>query len=334
MDECAGKITTLPCCLSWIRHDYGIVGSVPLHELWNSEGAQHIRWLIVAGRQYEICDRYCPYLLSGKYGESSLRVVNGPPLFVENQLLNNQEIRERRTILRSQPMLLKALPTLRCNLRCSMCFQNKDNPVELDDSAWDDIYNLLPYVYEITFQGGEVTLDKRFRSFLDSQVLKLHQQVRISIITNGTIIDNNLFNTLSEINLSSIVVSINAAKRKTYENITKKDMFNKVLYNLRRLIQLSRDHKKYKFDVFASFVIMQSNFTELPLFIRLVNKLGANLQLLHVIGNENDEDIFSKPSQQTLLKETLDIALKISKDQANEQVRRIKAISADTFSVN
>ena len=119
MDECDGKITALPCCLSWIRGDYGLVDQAPLQVLWNSEGAQRIRHLIASGRQHEVCDVHCPYWMSGRFSESALRAVDGPPEFNANRELNLVEIRERRTELRSRPMLLKIIPTLRCNIQCS-----------------------------------------------------------------------------------------------------------------------------------------------------------------------------------------------------------------------
>lgn len=323
MDECDGKVAALPCCLSWIRSNYGAIGTAPLQELWNSKGAQRIRQLIATGRQQEICDPHCPYWMSGRYGESALRIVDGHPEFVANQKLNLTEIRERRTVLRSWPMLLKVLPTLRCNLRCSMCFQNHYSAVDLGEDFWREIERLLPYTHEITFQGGEATIDQSFRSFLDSAPLRAHPHVRISLITNGTVLDFILLDVLRQVRMNYVIISLNAATRETYAQITQKDLFDRVVDNLRSWIELANSHPRGNFAVYVSFVVMRSNFRELPQFLRFVEDLGAEVQLLHVIGNRKGEDIFVRADQHVALRRVLNEARDIARGAAKDQVERI-----------
>lgn len=326
MDECDGRVAALPCCLSWIWSDYGTVGSAPLEELWNSESAQRIRELIATGRQHEICDTHCLYWMSGRYSESALRIVDGPPEFVANQELNLVEVRERRTVLRSRPMLLKVLPTLRCNIRCSMCFQDHYGTVDLGENFWGELEQQLPYLHEITFQGGEVTLDRGFRRFLDSAILRTHPHVRISLITNGTVLDEGLLRALGRVRLNYVIVSLNAATRETYLGVAKKDLFDRVIDNLRTWVELGARHCLGRFPVYASFVVMRSNFRELPVFIRLAEELGAEVQLLHVIGDREGEDIFVRTDQHTALHGVLAKAEDIASGAAKEHVARIRKI--------
>lgn len=326
MDESDGRIVALPCCLSWIREDYGTVGSARLDELWNGEGAQRIRESLASGRQHEVCDAHCPYWMSGRYGEPALRIVDGPPEFVANQELNLAEIRERRTVLRSRPMLLKVLPTLRCNVRCSMCFQDHDGAADLGEGFWGEIEQQLPYVHEITFQGGEVTLDRGFRRFLDSYGLRANPHVHLGLITNGTILDPALLKALSKVRINYVIVSLNAASRETYLAVAKKDMFYKVVENLRSWIKLGEQHELRKFLVYASFVVMRSNFRELPRFIQLADGWGASIQLLHVIGDREGEDIFVRQDQHLELYGVLDEAAGVARGATRDQVARIRNI--------
>lgn len=326
MDEREGRVAALPCCLSWIKADYGTVGTATLDELWNSLGAQRIRNLIATGRQDEICDKHCPLLMSGKYGEAALRVVDGPAEFVENQLLNNEEIRQRKTILSSRPMLIKVLPSLRCNLRCTMCFQDHYGPADLGDDFWKQINDLLPFASEITFQGGEVTLDGEFRRFLRSPALRLSPHIRISLITNGTVLDDDLVASLSQVALNFVTVSVNAASRATFRRIAKVDLFERVLENARRWIRLSAEHPVRSFDVFLSFVVMRSNFEELPAFVQIAEQLGAKLQLLPVIGDREGEDIFVRTDQHARLREVLAEAKQVARGEAYQQVDRIRLV--------
>jgi MoaA/NifB/PqqE/SkfB family radical SAM enzyme len=326
MDEYNGKVFALPCCLSWIKSTYGAIGSVPLQELWNSEGAQRIRRLIAAGHQHEICSTHCSYWMSGRYGETALRIVDGSPEFVENQRINLTEIQERKSVLRSQPMILKVLPTLRCNLRCSMCFQCSYDTNSLQQDTWREIEELLPYTHEIAFQGGEATLDKDFRNFIDSAVLRRHRHINISLITNGTILDKKLFEELRQVKLNYITVSLNAATRDTYARITGKDFFERVVGNLRKLSELSHRHPHGNFTLYTSFVVMRSNFHELPQFLKIASDLGTEVQLLNVTGDRNGEDIFVRTDQHKALRNMLDLASNISIGITKEQVERIRII--------
>lgn len=326
MDELDGRIAALPCCLSWIKAEYGTVGEASLESLWNSDGAQRIRELLASDRQDEICDPHCPYLISENYGEAALREIDGPPEFVANQRLNNLEIAQRRTYLHSHPMLLKVLPTLTCNLHCTMCFQNHDAHFELPASVWEEINSLLPFTHEVTFQGGEVTIDDAFRAFLESQGLRDNPHVRVSLITNGTVLDKALQERLSQVRVNYMIVSVNAVTRETYRRISGKDMFDRVAHNLRTLSTMGSKHAKGNFSVYASFVVMRSNFHELPRFIEFAGNAGAQVQLLHVLGDRNGEDIFVRPDQHAALKQILDETLGLATGQARDQVMRICTI--------
>lgn len=326
MDECDGKLIALPCCLGWIEHGYGTVGSASLGELWNSEGAQRIRRLLSTGRQSEVCSRHCPHWMSGRYGESALRIVDGPAEFVSNQELNLVEIRERGTILRSKPMLLKLLPTLHCNLQCSMCFQDHQSPFNLGKEFWHDIGVWIPCAHEIAFQGGEVTLDEDFRNFLDSSMLREHRHIRISLITNGTVLDDRLLGSFNHVRLNYVVVSLNSASREIYLRITKRDLFDHVVNNLRKWVEFAGWHPLGRFTVYVSFVVMRSNFRELPQFLRLAQDLGAEVQLLEVTGNRQGENVFAQSDLRPELRRIIDQACDIALGLAAEQVGRIRDI--------
>ena len=326
MDECNGQVCALPCCLSWITKYYGEVGTTSLKELWNSEGAQYIRHIIASGRQSEICNRHCPNWMTGHYEERAHKILDGPPLFVENQHINLQEIRERKTYLQSKPILLKVIPTLSCNLRCSMCFQKHYETLDVSPSLWAEVEDFFPYIYDIVFQGGEVTLDEGFINFMNSESLKIHNQVHLSLITNGTTLDERLIDNLSKVRIKDVIVSINAATRQTYFQISKRDFFDRVINNVSSLVRLSSSHAKGKFKVHASFVVMRSNFTELPDFVQLADNLGVELQLLQVIGNRNDQDIFTIKDQHQALRNVLRKAEQISRGMAKEQVNQIQMI--------
>jgi molybdenum cofactor biosynthesis enzyme MoaA len=331
MDESGGQLVALPCCRNWITADYGHVAEASLQELWNSSGAQDIRRQIAEGRQGEVCKPTCPHHQSGDYSEAALRILDGPQPFVDNQRLNHHEIRARQTVLQSRPMLLKILPTLECNLRCTMCFQDYFGPVELGPEFWNDVHRLLPFLREITIQGGEATLHAESRSFLASPHLRNHPQLRVSLITNGTVLDQNLVDLLSAIRMSCVIISLNAATRETYRRIAGADLFLRVLGNIRRCVKLAATHPLGSFEVLLSFVVMQSNFRELPDFVRLAERLGVGLQLHPVCGDRGKEGILGRAEERNLLQEILREASQVATRQATRvQLDQLRPALAGT----
>lgn len=291
MDELNSEIAALPCCLSWSKLNYGQIRSGSLLGLWNSEGAQRIRYLISEGHQNEVCSKNCPHFDIGTYSESKLRVIEGPTEFVSNQVINNEEIRMRKTILRSKPILFKIIPTLECNLRCKMCFQNSFHKLDYSPRLWQEIRQFFPYAHEITFQGGEVTIMPEFQKFLNSTELQNNSNVNINIITNGTNLDDNFFNLIKKLTINQITVSLNAATRETYYKITRTQLFDKVLENIQRLNLISKTHTIKSFSLVLSFIVMKSNFNEIPKFISLSEHYNSQIQLLPMFGNRGNENI-------------------------------------------
>jgi hypothetical protein len=71
---------------------------------------------------------------------------------------------------------------------------------------------------------------------------------------------------------------------------------------------------------------MRSNFQELPRFIWLADEWGAAVQLLHVIGNREGEDIFVRQDQHRALYGVLEEADEVARGAARDQVARIRKI--------
>jgi molybdenum cofactor biosynthesis enzyme MoaA len=99
-----------------------------------------------------------------------------------------------------------------------------------------------------------------------------------------------------------------------------------VLGNLHKLSKLASHHPQGNFTLYSSFVVMRSNFHELPQFLKIASDFGTEVQLLNVIGNSNGEDIFIRTDQHEELRHVLDHANNISTGAAKEQVERIRMI--------
>ena len=290
MDHFDGELRILPCCADWITSHFGeITQESTVESLWNSPQAQEIRYLLNTGRQAEICSPDCHWLNSGRYGEENLRILEGPATFVDNQKLNNREIRERKLVLESRPMVLRIIPTLRCNSNCRMCYQDHKMALHLPELFKNNVSELFPYLYDYQLHGGEVLIAKDFPDWVAPEQFAANPQLRLSLITNGTVIPDRARQVLEQVRINYITVSLNAATRGTYRYVTQIDFFDRVLSNVVYLRDLGRSHRVADFPVYLSFVIMRSTYRELPDFVRLANRLGVPFHLLLIVGNRSGE---------------------------------------------
>lgn len=295
MDERDGVMSAMPCCANWINRDYGKIDTgVSLEELWNGAGAQLIRQILTDGREHEICVPDCPWLISGRFSEQALRVIPGPAAFEENQRLNNNEILERKLVLASRPMAIRIIPTLRCNIDCRMCYQDHDAELPLPPSFIGEVRQLGPYIYDYQLHGGEVLISPHFREWVSPEWFDVNPQMLLSLVTNATSIPKGNRDILDRIRINYITVSINAATRETYRHITGADLFDRVMENIVMLREIGRKHQKRPFEVYLSFVIMRSNYHEVPAFVELANRLDLPFRLLTVVGDRNRESIFNE----------------------------------------
>ena len=296
MDERDTSLSAVPCCANWIGRSYGkIEQQTSLDTVWNGPGAQEIRRLLAEGRQEELCEPDCPWLVSGRFGEETLTVIPGTPAFEQNQRLNNEEIRCRRVTLKSSPMAVRVIPTLHCNIRCRMCHQDHLGELALPGRFMADVRRIGCYIYDYQLHGGEVLVSPKLKEWVDPEWFRANPQLLLSLVTNGTNIPEKSWRTLESVRINYITVSINAATRETYRFITRADLFDKVLQNVIALRKLAQEHPLREFQIFLSFVLMRCNYSELPAFVRLANELRLPIHLLTVTGNESGESLYTDP---------------------------------------
>jgi len=321
MHEHNGALSALPCCARWINRGYGPVeDGMSLLELWNGPGAVEIRRLIAEGRQEELCAADCPWLFFGRFAEGTVGIIPGPQEFEANQRLNNQEIIERRTILKSLPMAIRVIPTLKCNLKCRMCHQDHKTDIRFPETLMTDVRNIGKYIYEYQLHGGEVLISERFCQWADTEWFAENPQMLLSVVTNATKIPERTWKALRCLRINHIMVSINAATSETYRYISGADLFDNVVQNVVVLKKLSKEHALRKFQVFLSFVIMRSNYHELPAFANLANQLDLPFRLQLVEGNQNGESIYTSPPILNDILSILEEARRLASEESHPEL--------------
>ncbi len=83
--------------------------------------------------------------------------------WISNKELNRLEAAEGKAVLDSKPRTLMAILTTACNLKCIMCTRIKSKPQSLPFEVVEKVYDLLPYLERVDWQGGEVFLVDYFK---------------------------------------------------------------------------------------------------------------------------------------------------------------------------
>ena len=161
----------------------------------------------------------------------------------------------------------------RCNVRCVMCFQ-KDFTLRSDPVIWrEKLLPLYPSVKRIVIQGGEPTVMGDARDLI-ALALEKNPEVKFSLITNGLAFDGG-WQRLMVDHGDYVNFSLNAADKETHEKINRHSCWEKVMANLRGVLEL-RTRLKSPLTVAASFVILPENIGQMSEFIDLGRSLGVD----------------------------------------------------------
>ena len=183
-----------------------------------------------------------------RYNENSKKLRAG------NIFLNEAEILEKKTILKSKPRELAITLTMKCNLRCIMCENGYDHQYEIDEKTYEYLVKIMPYLEKIELKGGEVFLYKNFKELL---MLANKYNVNQVILTNGLLLNKEIISFLSK-NRVCLSISIDAADKEMYEKIRSGGKFEKLLENLEILKNLKNKNKNFKYSM--SSVLMSINY--------------------------------------------------------------------------
>lgn len=159
-------------------------------------------------------------------------------------------------------------PTLKCNLRCTMCYQNeyRDKGVK-PELGLEEIRRIFRgfgrHFRRSYLVGGEVFLR---RDFEDMLALFEEERIQVFLTSNGTVLPLERLAALRRFsNLTGMWFSLDGVGE-VHDRIRGPKSFERTLRSLREA--------KGRFEVGSSFVIMPDNVHQMLDFARLVASLG------------------------------------------------------------
>lgn len=185
--------------------------------------------------------------------------------------------------------------TNQCNLKCIMCPQSREKR-EKHELPFD-VYRKLasevfPFTEEIFFSCAyESTMSAAFADILD--YLPQFGIPKSALVTNATLLDRNKTTAIIRSGLKYLMISVDGARKKTYEAIRKGATFENLLDNIRLLNALKEEHKVCHPEIDLTFTLMKSNIGEMPLLAELAASLNVaiiNFKPLQVHMREMEKE--------------------------------------------
>lgn len=182
-----------------------------------------------------------------------------------------------RIFLESQPCYMTIVLGNGCNIDCPHCYQEKNGDNLLRDKEIGfhlrhEFSQFYPYLETLRIQGGEVFALKGFKDLIDD-VAKAVDRPLISISTNGTLLNEVWCKKIVEMPFQAVTFSFDAGTKETFERLRRGAKFDVVVNNVKRLQEYKSIQKSWFPNIDVFFVVMRSNFREIPQFMELMLKL-------------------------------------------------------------
>ncbi len=258
------------CCSDW-GEEVGNLYCNTLDEIWNSINLKIFR-LSMINRTYSFCNKYNCVHLKTQADPTSDRLSGIADVKPYASYL---EIGIDRT----------------CNLYCGSCREEicveSGKKKERIEKVKEDIIQSgwLDHVDKVLLGGqGEVFFSQIYQDLMFKNAAN---RKTLDLRTNGTLLDKKAFLKLESIyEKLAITVSIDAAKKETYDELRRshnKNTWNNLMNNLEYLSEMRKEGKIYHFQI--NMCVQMRNYKEIPEFIAMGKRWGVDLVYITPIRN-------------------------------------------------
>lgn len=247
-----------------------------------------------------------------------------------HQILNSRHISEFHKIekidgiVSPNPRFLTVVIDIsnRCNLRCRMCYFSHDkyfkaDPVFISPDTFEKMAeNLLPHAITLTLSCGSEPLVSPY--FID--ILKIasrHKVPHLDFATNGMLLTKRNVDAIIKYGVTGLMLSIDAPSKKTFEYVRRGASFDKVIGNIKYLVEQKEIHKSLTPALRFNITLMRSNIEEVESLVDLAAELKVSyLDFRHLVifdglGMESESLVHYKELSNCWLKKARERAEKL-----------------------
>ena len=184
---------------------------------------------------------------------------------------------ERGVIAEQEPVCLYLETTNRCNLLCETCprtFEDLEPPADMSWELFTCIVDQFPTITRVVLHGvGEPMMVKA----LPRMVRYLKERgTYVLFNTNGTLLTERKGRELIAAGLDELRVSLDAAEPRAFRAVRGKDMFDRIVRNLRGFIALQQAEGAERPLVSLWLTGLKETIDQLPDFVRLAHRIGIS----------------------------------------------------------
>jgi MoaA/NifB/PqqE/SkfB family radical SAM enzyme len=254
------------CCYNR-DHVLGVYPEQTIKQMWFGQEANKLRANLKAYNFSSGCQDCMQQLIAGNFDGTKAKQYDTHRMN-ENKFPSVMEFELENT----------------CNLECIMCSgdysslirakreKRAELPTPYDDGFIKQLEAFIPYLQEVKFYGGEPFLIPVYYKIWD-KIIELNPEVRISVQTNGTTLNNRVKEIFQKTNFH-ISVSLDSLNKERYEFIRRNSHFETVMDNLKYFHTYCLERNTF-FGI--STCLMQQNWFEAPDFIRFCNELNVQI---------------------------------------------------------
>lgn len=273
--DSGGKSLSYLCqCGGWLPYSAGsVLDADNVDTVWNSPAARELRRSILDG-DYSYCSRnLCTAILRGELPLQS--EVTDPQM--------RRYIDGKITALEEGPRNVQLSHDASCNLACPTCRKE----IITAQSAQNDRYAtardrvILPLLSKVSGHvlitgWGDPFASRHYRSILERLNRKDFPGLYLSILTNGQLLDEKQWESIRPAHemITDLSVSVDAAREETYEDVRRPGRWSRLIPNLEHLGRVRKSGQLPFLGL--NFVVQKKNFREMPEFVELGIKVGAD----------------------------------------------------------
>lgn len=180
--------------------------------------------------------------------------------------------------------------TSKCNLRCAHCYNQErywekaDNYSEL---TTEEIKVILDKLAALSFTrvhllGGEPLMAKNL-NYLISYARKLN--IEVTMVTNGTLLDENMFVNLCNLGVTSISFSIDGTTALENDKIRGNGSFDKVVSNIDNANKLRKENN-IDIKLYLSFTLTRDNLNNASYLLDFADMHGIDSVSVSYLSKE------------------------------------------------
>ncbi len=270
----------LVCCGHWLPTSIGNFLKDPIDKILNSERAKKIRESVTDGSY-----KYCNHLDCGHMIQGTLPLVDQL-----DKPATQKAVEEHDFHMEGVDYLTFGLDQT-CNLSCPSCRTHRivekvSASTEKALAVEEKLIGLLPNVKVLHINpAGEMLASKPSRKLLELIDDERCPDLRLDIISNGTLFTEEEWNKFPGIHnkVRSIRISIDAARKETFEKLRRLGRHEPFVENMRFLSRLRATGvvPQLKF----SFTYQVDNFREMPEFVDFCASMNADFAIFERLQN-------------------------------------------------